>query len=100
MYRRGTSVAVPDFERELANLLPIDDYFDENEHPRQKNRKRSNKTGASGQKVKNRIDLSNIESSSKLDGMQEGGPNQHSPPMNTLEEEIMEMMRQQDVPPG
>ena len=66
MYRRGTSVAVPDFERELANFLPIDDYFDDNEKQKQhrsKKRKSSHKSGGgtSGQKAKNRIDLSGME---------------------------------------
>jgi len=60
MYRRGTSVAVADFERELDSLLPIDEYFDENEkEPRRKKRKTSHKTG--GLKVKNRIDLAAVE---------------------------------------
>lgn len=31
MYRRGTSVAINDYDRDLTNLLPIDDYFDDRE---------------------------------------------------------------------
>jgi hypothetical protein len=60
MYRRRTSVAVADFERELDSLLPIDEYFDYNEkEPRRKKRKSSQKSG--GLKVKNRIDLAAVE---------------------------------------
>ncbi len=64
IYRRGTSVAVADLEREIDNLLPIDDYFDENEkEPRKKKRKTSQKSGGTINtiKVKNRIDLGAVE---------------------------------------
>jgi hypothetical protein len=61
MYRRGTSVAVHDLERELSNLLPIDDYFDERDHKR-KHKKHSSKA-ASGQKASGKVEINivNVE---------------------------------------
>ena len=60
IYRRGTSVAVKDLERELSFLLPNDDYHDAGGEARQLKKKRTNKGSNSGLKSVNRIDIEKV----------------------------------------
>jgi hypothetical protein len=99
MYKRNTSVAIHDFERELSNLIPIDDYYDDREPSSNLKKKRSSQfKNNSGQKLHiNRIDLEkvNVEPAPALATIKVEGVEDNQ--MNTLENEILEIMRYQEI---
>ena len=96
IYRQGTSVAVNDLEREISFLLPNDDYFDAGGEATHKKKKRIQKGSNIGLKTVNRID---IEKVNKDQPTNKSCIEEEPIPLNTLEDEILEMMRYQEIDP-